>query len=269
MYKVRYLMSDIIHQSENIKTGIFNPIGEKRLFQKVVDQIRVAIFQGKLRQGDKLPPEEELVTIFRVSRSAVREAVKVLESAGLLVVRRGHGGGTFVRERDISSLVSAYADLLRLSLVDVSELTRTREILESAVIRQLGNNISSQDFENLRWNIREAERHHLLGENEKRLTLNIDFHVALARLSRNVVLELNVTAVVSLLHYYLVATKVTPEMGQATIESHLQITDFLERGAIDEAMAANQAHIEDISQRLTVYAEATSPTALLDRHLIG
>jgi len=262
-------MSDIIQNSKITKTQIFDSIGEKRLFQKLVDQIRIAIFQGKLHPGDKLPSEEELVNIFKVSRSAVREAIKVLEGAGILFVRRGHGGGIFVQERNISSLVSAYADLLRLTLIDVSELTRARNVLESAVIRQLTGNMSSRDFDNLRWNIREAERQLLLGENEKRLTLNIDFHIALAHLSKSVVLELNVTAVVSLLHSYLMSTRLTPEMGQATIEYHHQILNFLERGAIDEAVAANQTHTEEVSQRLMSYAEDSGATALLGHHLIG
>ncbi len=263
--KIIHQMSDII---QNLKPQMFDSIGEKPLFQRVVDQIRIAIFQGKLHVGDKLPSEEELVNIFGVSRSVIREAIKFSESAGLLVVRRGQRGGIFVRERDVSFVTSTYADLLRLTLVDVSELTRTREILERAVIEEVSNNkLPSEDFDELRLNITEAKRHHSLGEGKKRLSQNIDFHLALARFSRSVVLEINLTAVLSLLHYYIEATRISSDMGESTIQAHLRILDLLERGETDEALIVNQGHIADISQRIIAYAEANGVSGLVGDHL--
>ncbi|MGB9628064.1 MAG: FadR/GntR family transcriptional regulator, partial [Thermodesulfobacteriota bacterium] len=111
-------MSKVISLNDPSENKIFQTIGNKRLFQRVVDQIRIAVFKGELRPGNKLPSEDKLVSMLGVSRSAVREAIKVLESAGMLVVQRGYGGGTFVRDRDITSIALAYADLLRLSIVD-------------------------------------------------------------------------------------------------------------------------------------------------------
>ena len=157
--------------------GLFNPVGEKRLYQKVVDQICVAIFQGKLRPGDRLPSEEELVSLFQVSRSAVREAIKVLETSGLLTVRWGRGGGSFVQERDTQSLSQAYANILRLALVEVSELTRARVLLESVAIQEAAKNIRPGDLDDLRQNIREAKDYYRQGRMEERLKKNLDFHV--------------------------------------------------------------------------------------------
>jgi GntR family transcriptional regulator, transcriptional repressor for pyruvate dehydrogenase complex len=74
----------------------YRPLEAGRNFEHVVDQLRRAIETGELKSGDKLPSEPELAGLFGLSRSVVREALKVLELSGYLEVRRGYGGGTFV-----------------------------------------------------------------------------------------------------------------------------------------------------------------------------
>lgn len=74
----------------------FESIRSKRNFELVIRQVRGMIETGRLKPGEKLPAEPELAAKFGVSRTALREALKVLELSGYLEVRRGYGGGTFV-----------------------------------------------------------------------------------------------------------------------------------------------------------------------------
>lgn len=69
----------------------FNKLAPIRIFEQVVDQIRSSIVSGVFRPGDKLPPEQELEKQLSVSRSSIREALRVLEYEGLVEVRRGSG----------------------------------------------------------------------------------------------------------------------------------------------------------------------------------
>jgi GntR family transcriptional repressor for pyruvate dehydrogenase complex len=78
----------------------FTPLKNERLFEKVVSAIQREILLGNLQPGQKLPNEAELGKQFNVGRSAIREALKVLEITGLLYVKRGYNGGTFVRPPD-------------------------------------------------------------------------------------------------------------------------------------------------------------------------
>jgi GntR family transcriptional repressor for pyruvate dehydrogenase complex len=78
----------------------FKPLKNERLFEKVVKAIQREILLGNLQPGQKLPNEVELGKQFNVGRSAIREALKVLEITGLLYVKRGYNGGTFVRPPD-------------------------------------------------------------------------------------------------------------------------------------------------------------------------
>ena len=76
----------------------FKKAKQNRIFQDIVDQIQRAITCGELAQGEKLPSERELCTIFTTSRGTLREALRILEQKKLLTIKLGAGGGAVVRK---------------------------------------------------------------------------------------------------------------------------------------------------------------------------
>src|SRR5690348_8019701 len=72
----------------------------RRVCETVADQIRQAIFSGKIEPGHKLPPEREMARQFQTSRVALREALRALEQEGMISIKRGFGGGAFVADFD-------------------------------------------------------------------------------------------------------------------------------------------------------------------------
>src|SRR5438477_10317531 len=95
-----------------------------RVYEQIVAHVERAIFEGRLRQGQKLPPERQLARDLKASRVAVREALRTLELRGLVEVRQGSTGGYFVREADDRALVRDFATLFRLGRVSRSEERR-------------------------------------------------------------------------------------------------------------------------------------------------
>jgi GntR family transcriptional repressor for pyruvate dehydrogenase complex len=81
-----------MEQETAMATDIFARIEHSRTADEVVHQIEILVLEGILRVGDRLPGERELAKQFDVSRPILREALKVLESRGLLNTQ--HGGGT-------------------------------------------------------------------------------------------------------------------------------------------------------------------------------
>ena len=77
---------------------MFKSVRHTNVAQQVIDQIRDAILKGKLRPGDKLPTEMELVQRFEVSKQVLREALRALQYLGLIQIRKGINGGAFVAE---------------------------------------------------------------------------------------------------------------------------------------------------------------------------
>ncbi|TMI81501.1 MAG: FadR family transcriptional regulator, partial [Bacillati bacterium ANGP1] len=86
------------------------PIKRRKIYAEVASQIHRLIEDGRLKPGDRLPPERDLAETFGVSRTSVRDAIRVLEMRGLVEPR--HGEGTIVREVPIDAIVSPLADAL-------------------------------------------------------------------------------------------------------------------------------------------------------------
>jgi DNA-binding FadR family transcriptional regulator len=77
-----------------------DPVTTVPAYELVLDQLRRSINLGHFGPGDKLPPERDLAHQLGVSRTTVREAVRVLEGQGIVEVRRGSTGGILVRDYD-------------------------------------------------------------------------------------------------------------------------------------------------------------------------
>jgi DNA-binding FadR family transcriptional regulator len=78
--------------------AVFQPVRPPSTFEETVERLGTAIRLGLLSPGSKLPPERELATELRISRSTLREALTTLTQSGHLVAHRGRTGGTFVAE---------------------------------------------------------------------------------------------------------------------------------------------------------------------------
>jgi GntR family transcriptional regulator, transcriptional repressor for pyruvate dehydrogenase complex len=113
--------------SEN---GWVQPIQNRRGFEIILDRLEAALLTGELAVGDRLPGEREMAAGFGISRTSVREAVRVLEALGVVEVRRGAEGASLRRQPG-----DVFADLLRLHLAlghyDRRSVIEFRTILES------------------------------------------------------------------------------------------------------------------------------------------
>jgi GntR family transcriptional repressor for pyruvate dehydrogenase complex len=92
---------------------MFKKTSQQRIFEDLVDQIEGAILDGRLKAGDKLPAQRDLVDMFQTSRGPLREALRVLEQKGLLDIKRGVRGGAVVKQPDISPISESLGLLVR------------------------------------------------------------------------------------------------------------------------------------------------------------
>jgi GntR family transcriptional repressor for pyruvate dehydrogenase complex len=105
-----------------------NPINSKRIYQSVIEQFVGLLKTGKVKPGDKLPPERTLAEQFRVSRASIREAFSAMEIIGLIEVRPGDG--SFVTDLNIAPFLNAIAPLFVKSETMETELLEFRKLLE-------------------------------------------------------------------------------------------------------------------------------------------
>jgi DNA-binding FadR family transcriptional regulator len=107
------------------------PIKSTRIYQEIVRQIKTMVQEGRLKSGDRLPAERDLAERFKVSRASVREALRALQSMGLIEIRSGEG--TFVREISVESLIEPLALVILTQREAVEELFEARRVLEPAI----------------------------------------------------------------------------------------------------------------------------------------
>lgn len=125
------------------------------LHVSVQNSLKQYIAQNGLRGGDALPAEGDLAKSLGVSRNSVREAIKALESIGMLETRRGIG--VFVREFSLDVLIDNLPYELGASLRDIEEIVEIRKTLETAMIGEVIRKITDEDLRTLR-DITEAMR---------------------------------------------------------------------------------------------------------------
>jgi len=107
------------------------PIKSTRIYEEIVRQVRLLIRDGRLQSGDRLPPERDLAEQFRVSRPSVREALRALESRGLIEIRAGEGA--FIRDISVDTLIEPLALVILPHREAVGELFEARRLLEPAI----------------------------------------------------------------------------------------------------------------------------------------
>lgn len=126
-----------------MRTGIaaafFAPIAPPTAFEQTVERLGSAIRLGILPLGSRLPPERDLAEAFSISRTTLRQGIVALVQAGLLVSRRGRGGGTWVAPE-----LPPMAPADELAAVDWNEVLSFRLAVESGSALLAAKNISAE-----------------------------------------------------------------------------------------------------------------------------
>lgn len=111
----------------------FTPAKRVRAYESIVDQIESAILRGDLRPGQRLPSERDLTTQFAVSRATVREALRVLESQGMIKSRQGDPtGGAEVQQFSPDALNRSLTTMVHLEQFDLADLVQFRMTIEGS-----------------------------------------------------------------------------------------------------------------------------------------
>src|SRR5438477_12839933 len=154
-----------------------------RVYEQIVAHVERAIYEGRLRQGQKLPPERQLARDLKASRVAVREALRTLELRGLVEVRQGSTGGYFVREADDRALVRDFATLFRLGRVSRAQLIEARRLIEPEVAFLAAQRASDAHVKQLTAAVEQRDAA-AAGGGEPR-AFDLEFHRVLSDAARN------------------------------------------------------------------------------------
>jgi GntR family transcriptional regulator, transcriptional repressor for pyruvate dehydrogenase complex len=122
----------------------------------VAERLRREIVTGRLPIGERLPSEEELTATFGIARTTLREALRVLESQGLIEIRRGRGGGPTVTKPDLAPVATGLAMSLQLEGATFADLDEARQLIEPQVAGRLARTRTISDLKLINAAIDEA-----------------------------------------------------------------------------------------------------------------
>ncbi len=111
---------------------VFKPPVRRRVHEEIAEQLRDAILDGRLAPGQKLPPERELAERFQVNRTSLRQAIKVLEGLGLVVVRQGDGATVLPPAEASLDLLAPM--IFRAGTIDTEVLVHATEVIKPLLL---------------------------------------------------------------------------------------------------------------------------------------
>jgi len=167
---------------------MLEPVKKIRLYESIVQQIQHLILSGNLKSGERLPPERELADQLNVSRTSIREALRALEMMGFLESRVGTGGGTYVRDISLDSIISPFSQVLLRNDEFIVELLELRLFLEIEVARLAALRRTNDDIAAMEDAVDKMAAE--LEDGETGLNGDNDFHRAIASAANNRVIQL-------------------------------------------------------------------------------
>jgi len=238
------------------KKTAFTPIKSRRTFEQVSNEIKKFIFDGIFKPGDKLPSEKELAQQFRVGRQSVREALRILELSGFIVIQKGGGGGAVIKDNISSTISGLFLDAFQLEKISIEELTVARVEIEKIVLKHAIQQAEPFDIERLRKNIADTRRK--LETNKAAIDENIQFHHLLAHASKNLLFVVVVEAITTAVRHFLSQLNLENSLPNSesilrsknTFDYHQRILDALIAKNTEEAVEWLEDHLNEVKTRL-------------------
>ncbi len=224
---------------------MYKAVQTSRLYEHIVRQIEESITRGVLKPGDQLPAERELAQQFGVSRTAVREAVRVLSEKGL--VEAYSGRGTFVTNGTSQVIRQSLDLMIKIGQPDGStHLAEVREILEPGIAALAAIRAEESHISQMREaiDVMDRSRH----DADAFIEGDLDFHLALAEAAGNPMILSLIDSIVGLLREQRLRTYYIgggPERGQF---HHKRILEAVEQHDPERAREMMQAHMQQVRE---------------------
>lgn len=223
---------------------MLHAIKKIRIHEEVFSQIRELIGEGRFKAGEKLPSERELAETFKVSRTSVREALRALETQGLIVSRTG--AGNFVADLPVESLIAPLARLLideKKALVDVFEM---RKLIEPQIAALAAERVTAGDIAQLKRIVRKQAD--AVGRGETGVEADAELHLAIGRATQNRALQKLVSGLMEILGRSREESLQTDKRRATSIAAHRRIIAAIEKHDKARARSEMLRHIEQVEE---------------------
>ncbi|CUH95273.1 hypothetical protein P22_1343 [Propionispora sp. 2/2-37] len=223
---------------------MFRAAPRKRLVDEVINQIQQQILLGHLKTGDKIPSEPELMALFDVGRSTVREAVKVLANKGLLQVKQGEG--TFVLGWPIQD-ESLEQRLRRANTLEVYEV---RKLLEVEIAGLAALRRTQADLDEIATQLEKQKHAKANQDKNEYVDSDLAFHMAIAIATRNEVLTGLYVDFANVTRKAIINEVNDPDIFQNQEDYHEKLYESIKEQNAAAAKGWTEKYLEDMIQMI-------------------
>ncbi len=238
------------------ENSVYKTVQSLRLYEQIVQQIEESVLKGMLKPGDQLPAERELAQRFGVSRTAVREAVKVLREKGL--VEAYSGRGTFITDGTSQAIRQSLDRMIKIGQPEGStHLVEVREILEPGIAALAATRVEEQHLAAMREAIAVMDR--ARQDPDAFIEADLDFHLALAEAAANPLILSLIDSIVGLLREQRMGifyVEGGPERGQF---HHKRILEAIGNRDPEKSREAMRAHLRQVREDSRVSSTQRDP----------
>lgn len=198
---------------------------KETLSANIAAQLKSLILKKKFKTGDRLPAERKLAEMFHVSRAVIKQALMALEHSGFIETRLGAKGGSYVKYDFTRPITVFMEDLQRNGELTIAHFDQVRRAIECAGLASAIDKATDDDIARLESLNAEFAR----PENRKRhAELNLAFHLALADISGNPLIQNLLRSILELVFLY-PGSKVSKEFIRTAVNDHAEIIEAIRR----------------------------------------
>lgn len=243
-------MDDEIASSHGVEE---EEVIEKSPSRSVADglatKLQLAIVKGQFEVGSSLPSERELITEHQVSRTTVREALRMLSARGLIEVKRGRKGGSFITRPSQATIVQSLNLFIRGQDIRYVDLLFVREAIEPVAAAQAAVSRTDEQLEMLRHLCQECER--TFSNVSAFVQTNVRWHLTVAEASNNPLFIAFLSALSSALHASTDLEEFDVRTRKTVVGVHWQIFEAIRAKDAIAAQRRMLRHLKAYGERLT------------------
>lgn len=226
------------------------PVSRVTLGEQVAAQLADQITQGRWQVGEKLPSENELCSTLGIGRSTLREALKSLAFVGMIRMRPGEGTYVAGSSQYLSHRILADGRLKTEKQLD--DVAEARLILETELAAFAAERAEPRDLERMESLLADMRRSLDTGEGPPYAQLDVEFHLTIAKASKNTILLELFTAMRAILQEWISKSQELPGVTANAQASHTKILEALRQRNPEKARRAMRAHLHTCERAFTL-----------------
>jgi GntR family transcriptional regulator, transcriptional repressor for pyruvate dehydrogenase complex len=238
------------HLDPSTTQAIFRPL---KAAESVARDIAHDIIDQGLSTGDPLPNEASMIEQYRVSRESLREGLRLLETQGLITIRRGPGGGPLVGSVDPANLGRVSSLYFHMAGATYAELFDAWLMAETLIAEQAARNPDAGKRRQLMEPYLGDHAHGEPAEVGEFFAMHAAFHVKIGMLMENRVLELSLRSFGTIVSHHTLRVDDPRRLGDVLVDDHRVIAKAVAAGHATKARTEMQRHIENVIEDIRAH----------------